>query len=43
MARCVHGAREELNTVELGYNIIKGAEYSVVLTEEYNVMVNSDD
>jgi hypothetical protein len=36
-------------TVELGYNVMKGAEYfvslqtSVVITEGYNVMVNSDE
>jgi len=36
-----------INTTELGYNVIKGAEYfvslqtSVVLTEEYTVMVHS--
>jgi hypothetical protein len=34
--------------VELGYNVTKGPEYfvslyaSVVLTEEYNVMINSE-
>jgi hypothetical protein len=37
------------NKIELGYNVMKGTEYfvsfkpSVVLTEEYNVMVNSDE
>jgi hypothetical protein len=36
-------------TVELGYNVMKRAEYfvslqtSVVLTEKYNVMVNSEE
>jgi len=35
-----------LRTAELGYNVIKGTEYfvslltSVIITEEYNVMVN---
>jgi hypothetical protein len=35
-------------TFELGYNVMRGPQYfpslqtSVVLTEEYNVMVNSD-
>jgi hypothetical protein len=38
-----------LDTVELGYNVMKGSEYfvslqkSVVITEEYNVMVNSEE
>ena len=37
------------NTMELVYNIIKGTEYfvslckSVFLTEEYNIMVNSEE
>jgi hypothetical protein len=36
-------------TVELGYNVMKGTEYfvslylSVVITVEYNVMVNSEE
>jgi hypothetical protein len=35
--------------VELGYNVMKGTEYfvslwtSVVITEEYNVMINSEE
>jgi hypothetical protein len=39
----------ECYRVELGYNVIKETEYfislqkSVVLSEEYNVMVNSDE
>jgi len=38
-----------INTFELGYNVTKGAEYfvwlqtSVVLTEEYTVMVHSEE
>jgi hypothetical protein len=38
-----------LNTVELGYNVMKGTKYfvslktSVVITEEHNVMVNSEE
>jgi hypothetical protein len=38
-----------VNTVEFGYNVVRGAEYflslktSVVVTEEYNVMVNSKE
>jgi hypothetical protein len=38
-----------LNRVELGYNVVKGTEYfvslqtSVVITEECNVMVNSEE
>jgi hypothetical protein len=41
--------RQEDIRVELGYNVMKGTEYilslktSVVLTEEYNVVVNSDE
>jgi hypothetical protein len=32
------------NTVELGYNVTKGAEYfCVVITEDYNVKVNSEE
>jgi hypothetical protein len=37
------------NTVELGYNVMKGTEYfvslqrSVVITKDYNVMVNNDE
>ena len=36
-------------TVEFGYNVMKGTEYfvslytSVVITEEYSVMVNSEE
>jgi hypothetical protein len=39
----------EHNTAELGYNVMKGTEYfvslqtSVVITEEYNIMVNSEE
>jgi hypothetical protein len=35
--------------VELGYNVIKGTEYfaslqtSVVITEEYNIAINSEE
>jgi hypothetical protein len=37
------------NTVELGYNVMKWTEYvvslltSVIITEEYNVTVNSEE
>jgi hypothetical protein len=37
------------NRVELGYNVMKGTEYfvslqtNVVITEEYNIMVNSEE
>ena len=37
------------NTFELGYDVMKGTEYfvslqsNVVITEEYNVMVNSEE
>jgi hypothetical protein len=40
---------ESVITVELSYNVMKGAEYflslytSVVLTEEYHVTLNSED
>jgi hypothetical protein len=40
---------QQRNTVELGYNIMKGTEYSVslqmsvVLTDRYNIMVNSEE
>ena len=35
----------ETNTVELGYNVMKGTEYlfCVVITEEYNITVNSEE
>jgi hypothetical protein len=39
----------EENTVELGYDVMKGTEYfmslytSVVLTGRYNVMINNDE
>ena len=33
----------EINTVELGYNAMKGIEYCVVISEEYNVMFNSEE
>ena len=38
-----------IHTVEPGNNVMKGTEYfvslltSVVITEEYNIMVNSDE
>jgi hypothetical protein len=38
-----------LYTVELGYNVLKGTKYfesletSVVITEKYNVMLNSEE
>jgi hypothetical protein len=44
----VAGILETGNTVELGYNVMKGAKHfvvlytSVVITEKYNVMVNSE-
>jgi hypothetical protein len=41
--------KQNTYTVELSYNVTKGTEYfvllqmSVVITEEYNVMVNSEE
>jgi hypothetical protein len=32
-----------VNTVELVYNVMKETEYCVVITEEYNVTVNSEE
>jgi hypothetical protein len=29
--------------VELCYNVLKGTEYFVSITEEYNAMVNTDE
>ena len=43
-----HGSQKDPSTVELGY-VMKGAEYfvslytSVVITEDYNVTVNSEE
>jgi hypothetical protein len=31
------------NTVDLGYNAIKGDEYFVLITEVYNITVNSEE
>jgi hypothetical protein len=45
----IHGYTVGENTVELAYNFMKRAEIfvslqtSVVITEEYNVMVNSEE
>ena len=33
----------KINTVELCYNVLKGTEYCVVITAEYNVMVNNGE
>jgi hypothetical protein len=41
--------QQSQNTVELGYNVVKGTEYivslqgSAVITEQYNVMVDSEE